>query len=121
MHLHMNDNDVIEAEVLSETTYEVKKSDKPKKNVTYLSKGDRGERLLRIASSISRFSYPAIFFFAAGGLTFSILFSQSQSVGTLILLLICWSGSLLSLIASITASILGARARRLLQEESEGK
>ena len=117
----MPDNDVIEVEVLSETTSEVVTSDTPKKNVTYLSKGDRGERLLNRSSLISRFSYPAIFLFAAGGLTFSILYSQGGSIGALILLIVCWTGSLLSIAASIVSAILGARARRLLQEDSEGK
>ncbi len=117
----MDDKDVIEVEVLSETASEAKVDDTPKKNVTYLSRSDRGRRLLGISSAISRFASPLTFLFAAGGLTFSILFSQGGGTAMLVLLSICWVGSLASLLAWIISFILGMRAKRLLEDEEGGE
>ena len=121
MRMHMEEKDVIEVEVLAETTSEVEKSDKPKKNVTYLSKSDRASRLLLIAARLSRVASPLTFLFGAGGLAFSILYSQGGATPMLVMMAICWSGALASLVTTIIAFLLGVRARHLLADESEGE
>ena len=117
----MDEKDIIEVEVLSETASEAKPSAQPKKNVTYLSKADRADRLFAVCNFISRFITPAFFLFAAAGLTFSILYSQGGSLIRLIFMLVAWSIAGLALITSVVGFFIRQYAHRLLQKDSEGK
>ncbi len=115
----MEEKDVIEVEVLSETQAEVEKDSKPKKNVTYLTNGEKADRLFAKASKLSRWGNPLVFLFAAAGLTFSILYSQNPLVFNMVMMLFFWFSTIASIVVSIIAYILRVRAERLLKKDSE--
>ena len=113
----MEEKTVVEVEVLSETESEVVKNDEPKKNVTYVSKGDKGLKNLRLADKISRYCFPGIFLFAAGGLVFSILYSQGPELYRLVLLAIFFGLSCLCFLTSILGFLLARRGKRQIEED----
>ena len=117
----MEESHIVEVEVLSETQVEHHKSATPKKNVSYRSKGDRGEKMISVSRIISRFVTPAIFFLGAAGLTFSIVYSQSGNVAALVFMILSWTLCLLSLLASLTGFFLGMYGHRLLDEDKDRK
>ncbi len=117
----MEEKDIIEVEVLSETTAEAEGPKEPKKNVTYRSKADKAQRLFTIARPISKWVTPAIFFCGAAGLTFSILYSQGPTPFRFVLMLFMWSATLACLITSIIGFLLHRRGMRYMEEESQGK
>ena len=113
----MEENEIVEVEVLSETSVEHKKSASPKKNVSYLSKEDRGEKLIRVSRVISRFATPSIFFLGAAGLTFSILYSQGGNIAALVFMIASWTLCLAAFLTSVTGFFLGRLGHHLLDEE----
>ena len=117
----MEENDVIEVEVLSETTEEKEVAKEPKKNVTYVSKGDKGAKYLAVSLWISRFIVPAIFFFGAAGLTFSILHSQGPNLFRLVVMLFMWSACALCFVTGIVGFFLGKHGHNLIAKDKERK
>ena len=117
----MEDHNIVEVEVLSETSVEHQKSTTPKKNVTYLSRADRGEKLISVSRAISKFTTPAIFFMGAAGLTFSILYSQGGNIVALVFMILSWTLFILSFLTSVTCFFLGRLGHHLLDEGEERK
>ena len=104
----VEDNDIIDVEVLSETTAEVKKQSKPKKITSDHSRSI--EFWGKLSRLFSRFGFSSAFVFGFGGLAFTILYSQSGFLVHLIFLCIAWSIAGLAIIAVI----LGMVFRRIM-------
>lgn len=80
---------IIDAEVLSETIIEPPQSQKAKKLTSDHSKAIRF--LGNMSTGLLRFGRGSLFWFLAGGLTFSILYSQNPLLVFLVFLIIGWS------------------------------
>ena len=96
----IDENEIIDAEVISETLSESPKSETPKKVRTDDHSGPidfYGKWSLRLL----RFGRIGLFVFTVMGFAFSILFSQGNLLIHLVLLLIGWSMSAISLLAMI--------------------
>lgn len=100
-------DDFIDVEVLSETTAEVEKPQQPKKITSDHSRSI--EFWNKLSQSFWRFGSSFFFLFAIAGLTFSILYSQSNFMVHFVFMIICWSMTGLS----VVSVILGLLFRRI--------
>ena len=95
-----NEEDIIDAEVISETTHRVEDNDvKPKRVESDHSK--QIARYARWSGHLFHFGRRFVFLGLALGLVFSILHSQSGNVAFLVLLIVFFSLSALSILAAI--------------------
>ncbi|MCR5348575.1 MAG: hypothetical protein K6E59_03090 [Bacilli bacterium] len=87
----MDEKDIIDVEVISETTSEVKKEEKPKK-VNSSDHSRQVEFYGRLSAIFLRIGRGPMFLFATIGLVFSILYQNHPSnLSFLVLLIVGWS------------------------------
>ena len=104
----MMEDDIIEAEVLSESIHESEKPVEPRK-VPSSDHSRQVERYAKLSRVFIRLGRAPVLLFCALGFAFTILASQSHWVGHIVLLSIFWSLAALS----ILFLVLGYVFRRL--------
>lgn len=109
------DNDIIDAEVLSETTVEHTASNKAKKLPSDHSKAI--DFFGRWSTGLLRFGRGMFFWAAAFGLTFSILYSQNNLVIYLVFLIIGWSFTAFTILCTVVGYIFRHRLIRHMKQD----
>ena len=110
----MEEHDIIDAEVVSEKTIEVKRSEEPKKVRSDVSTSM--ERLKTWSARLLVFARRFLLLFAIGGLVFTILHSQNALLVFLIFLSIFWILAGIALIAMVVGLVLHFRMMSQLNE-----
>ena len=100
----MTEEDIIEAEVLSENIVEAKAPQKPKK-VASSDHSKAVDRYAKLSRLFLRLGRAPLLLFAALGFAFTILYSQSSSLVHLVFLLVFWGMAVLSVFFTVLGYI----------------